>query len=650
MTPDSSAPPRHVIDFIVAVLDPKKDETVLDPACGTAGFLISAWKHVLNANTDGEGGSTLTPDDRERLARNFTGYDISPDMVRLSLVNMYLHGFTSPDIREYDTLTSEENWDQYANVILANPPFMSPKGGIRPHKRFSIQSTRSEVLFVDYMAEHLMADGRAGIIVPESVIFQTQRAHTALRKMLVESSLAAVVSLPGGVFQPYSGVKTSVLVLDKTIARRTDKVAFFKVEHDGYDLGAQRRPTDANDLPQVQAELAEYLRRARAGEDLDGYEAKSGFLVEKSKLAENADYNLSAERYRLTESISARFPMTPLDDVAEIIRGITFRKSDQLERQTDDSLFVATTKAAQESGIVENALYHIPRSLLKDENKRTGDILISTANSLHLLGRTTPVREVNRLISLGAFMSLIRPSDRIMSTYLLHCLRSASALDFFYKNANTTTNISNLNLSILATFQIPLSPLDVQREIVAEIEGYQRVIDGARAVVESYRPHVPVDPLWPVVRLGDVCFVERGASPRPIHAFTTNSTDGVNWIKIGDAEVGSKYISSTKERITLKGAAKSRRVRPGDFLLSNSMSWGRPYIVNIDGYIHDGWLLLRSNAERVSKDFLYSILISAIVSGQFERAARSLVDANRELIERMESRIASAVGRVWGEG
>ena len=159
--------PRHIIDFIVSVVDPKKDETILDPACGTAGFLISSYKHILKANTDDEGNSTLTPDEKGTLAANFNGYDISPDMVRLSLVNLYLHGFVEPHIAEYDTLTSEERWNEYADVILANPPFMSPKGGIRPHRRFSVQSKRSEVLFVDYIAEHLTPTGRAGIIVPE---------------------------------------------------------------------------------------------------------------------------------------------------------------------------------------------------------------------------------------------------------------------------------------------------------------------------------------------------------------------------------------------------------------------------------------------------------------------------------------------------
>src|ERR1700730_15378532 len=190
--------PPHIINFIVAVVDPKKNETVLAPACGTAGFLISSYKHILKASVDAEGSSTLTPDEKGRLAQNFKGYDISPDMVRLSLVNLYLHGFTDPHIYEYDTLTSEDRWNEFADVILANPPFMSPKGGIKPHRRFSIQAKRSEVLFVDYIAEHLTPAGRAGIIVPEGVIFQSQSAYAELRRMLVENSLLAVISLPAG--------------------------------------------------------------------------------------------------------------------------------------------------------------------------------------------------------------------------------------------------------------------------------------------------------------------------------------------------------------------------------------------------------------------------------------------------------------------
>ena len=213
-------------------------------------------------------------------------------MVRLSLVNLYLHGFTDPHIYEYDTLTSEERWNEFADVILANPPFMSPKGGIKPHKRFSIQAKRSEVLFVDYMAEHLTPAGRAGIIVPEGIIFQSQTAYKDLRKMLVDNLLVAVISLPAGVFNPYSGVKTSILILDKSLARHTDSIAFFKVENDGLGLGAQRREIEKNDLPQAHAEIGEYLRRLRARESVDDLQPTLGLIVPKEKITANGDYSL----------------------------------------------------------------------------------------------------------------------------------------------------------------------------------------------------------------------------------------------------------------------------------------------------------------------------------------------------------------------
>ena len=484
--------PRHIIDFIVNIVDPKKDESVLDPACGTAGFLISSYRHIRNANTDASGSRALTPDELGKLAGNLIGYDISPDMVRLSLANMYLHGFASPRIDEYDTLTSDDKWNQLADVIMTNPPFMSPKGGIRPHNRFSVPSTRSEVLFVDYIAEHLTPAGRAGVIVPEGVIFQSQRGHTQLRKMLVEDYLVAVISLPAGVFNPYAGVKTSILILDKSLAQKADGIAFFKVQHDGYDLGAQRRPITDDDLPQVQAEIAEYLRYLQTGATLDDFIPMLGLVVGKDRIATNGEYNLSGERYRVTPIESSSFPMVPLGQIAELIRGITFRKSDQLEHSTEDSLPVVTTKAAQESGIVDDALYHIPRSLLKDDNKllQSGDILISTANSLHLLGRTTHVQDINRAITFGAFMSLIRPNSKVLDVYLFRYLRTELVADFFLRNANTTTNISNLNFSALAELPIPLPPLEVQREIVAEIEEYQQVIDDARAVVDNMQARI----------------------------------------------------------------------------------------------------------------------------------------------------------------
>ena len=492
--------PRHIIDFIVGIIDPKKHETVLDPACGTAGFLASAYQHINKAND-----KALTSIEYEQIAQNLVGYDISPDMVKLATIHMFLQHNQSPPIEAYDTLTNDEHWNDRYDVILTNPPFMTPRGAIKPNQRFYSKANKAEVLFVDYINSHLNENGRAGIVVPEGIVFNGNRAYKDLRRLILDESLVAVISLPSGVFNPYSGVKTSILILDKAVARSTDSIAFFKVEQDGYDLGAQRKQITADDLPTVSAEVSEYLRRLRTGESMDGYVPTKGHIVAKCKIAEDGDYNLSSERYLIATSKPSTFPMVPLGEIAELIRGITFRKSDQLTSETSESLRVATTKAAQENGIVEEDLYHIPADLLKDSKKilRKGDILISTANSLNLLGRTTHVPQMEHPTSFGAFMSLIRCNEKVLDTYLLHCMRTERVKELVRANANTTTNISNLNFGVLAKIEIPLPSLEVQRELVAEIESYQQVIKGARAVVDNWRPQIVVDPEWPIVKVGE---------------------------------------------------------------------------------------------------------------------------------------------------
>ena len=511
--------PRHIIDFIVTVIDPKKDESVLDPACGTAGFLISSYKHILKANTNKQGHSTLTPDERGKLADNFKGYDISPDMVRLSLVNMYLHGFADPHISEYDTLTSEENWTEYADVILANPPFMSPKGGIRPHNRFSVQSRRSEVLFVDYMAEHLTPAGRAGIIVPEGIIFQSQNAHKQLRKMLVEEYLVAVVSLPAGVFNPYSGVKTSILILDKVLAKKTDHIAFFKVENDGFDLGAQRREIDKNDLPQVADELCEYLAQLRVGETVDDPQLTPmaaepgaqyttdepitrGLTVEKSKVAEGGEYNLSGERYQEREiRTKTKWPMVELGSIIRILNGYAFKSKNYVT----DGIRVIRITNVQRGRIVDNDPKFYPKSSEKSISKymlNENDLLLSLTGNV---GRIGILNASYLPAALNQRVACLRPdNDKALAEYIFYLLNQNSFEDDCIGAAKGLAQ-KNLSTVWLSKYRIPLPPLAVQREIVSEIEGYQRVIDGARAVVENYRPHIEVDPEWPIVQLGDAC-------------------------------------------------------------------------------------------------------------------------------------------------
>ena len=410
--------PRHIIDFMVEIVDPKKNETVLDPACGTAGFLITSWKHILKANTDAKGNSALTPDEKGRLAQNFKGYDISPDMVRLSLVNLYLHGFADPHIYEYDTLTSQDKWDEYADVILANPPFMSPKGGIKPHNRFSVQSKRSEVLFVDYMAEHLTPGGRAGIIVPEGIIFQSQTAYKQLRKMLVEESLVAVISLPAGVFNPYSGVKTSILILDKALAKKANTIAFFKIENDGFGLGAQRREIDKNDLPQAHAEISEYLRRLRVRESLDGFQPTLGLIVEKEKITANGEYSLNGERYRENGQKSSQYPHVELGEVVEILDSLR-RPITKSDRKPGPYPYYGATGVLDH---VEGYIFNEPLVLVGEDGAKWG----AGENSAF---------PVEGKVWVNNHAHVLRPKrDRLTDRFLIEILNEADLMPYIHRS------------------------------------------------------------------------------------------------------------------------------------------------------------------------------------------------------------------------
>ena len=692
--------PRHIIDFIVAVIDPKKDETILDPACGTAGFLISSFKHILKSNTDEQGHTTLSPDDKGRLAANFKGYDISPDMVRLSLVNLYLHGFADPHISEYDTLTSEDRWSEYADVILANPPFMSPKGGIRPHNRFSVKSKRSEVLFVDYMAEHLTPSGRAGIIVPEGIIFQSQTAHKQLRKMLVENYLVAVISLPSGVFQPYSGVKTSILILDKVLARKADRIGFFKVENDGFDLGAQRRPIDKNDLPRVRSEFATYLNRLRVGKAVDDIQpalamrvakpgvqdmtneprSMQGLIIEKEKIAADGEYNLSGERYRESDDISD-WPMVALGEIAEDIKtGFACGRGTIGTKGVPHIRPMNITEAGQ---FTWSGLKRI-----SDEDYRgretyalvPGDILFNNTNSKELVGKTCHIyQHIN-----GGYSNHITRirvnSGRCVSEFVACALHAAWQSGTFLSRANKWIGQAGINTKSLSEFQIPLPPLDKQKEFVAEIQGYQRVIDGARAVIDNYRTHIPIDPAWPIVELGEYCTIVRGSSPRPKGSQRFYGGP-VPRLMVADITRDGMYSTPQIDSLTEEGATKSRFMSKGDVIITVSGNPGLPSILAVDACIHDGFVGLREIHRDVNHRYLYWYLLAQhkahraqsvgavfknLTTHQVKRfkialpplktqqvivseieAEQSLVAANRELIERLKKKIQAVIARVW---
>jgi len=709
--------PRHIIDFMVEVVDPKKDDKVLDPACGTAGFLISAYKHILKqhdgVNSDGSKNSErpLTPDERKALVNNFEGYDIDPGMVRIAQVNMYLHQFKNPKIFQYDTLSSEERWNDKFDVILANPPFMSPKGGVQTHNKFSIQSSRSEVLFVDYFMNHLRPKGRAGIIVPEGIIFQSRTAYKQLRKNIVEDGLYAVVSLPSGVFQPYSGVKTSILLFDNELAKKCKEILFVKIENDGFSLGAQRHASTANDLPESLNTIQEYRNFILTGnthhnlfiERIKGNEKIGEIIslthdkfsvVSKSKISEDGDYNLSGDRYRVAMDHShTKWPMVELGDFCVLHRGVVYSKNDEVT--SDGYKILRANNISLDDTLLLDNIKLISKDLkLKDSQKlKTGDIFICLASgSKNHIGKVAYIND-NTDFYFGGFMGAIRISNNsINSLYLFHLLKDQKFNDFLGQEISGA-NINNLNFGILSHYKIPLPPLEIQEQIVEELEGYQKIITGAKQIVASWKPKIDIDPEWVNVKLGEVIdvltdYTANGSfASLAQHAKYTKAKDYAVVVRLTDLRksmisdemnyvseesynflkksslVGGEYLianvgANLGDSYIMPFIKTPATLGPNMYLVKFNQKTSNEYIQIItQQFIKPRILELSISAAqpKINKDQFRSIEIplppieeQKQIVGKIE-AERKLVESAKKLIEIYEQKTKEAIAKLWDE-
>ena len=303
--------PRHIIRKMVEILDPRPDETIGDPACGTAGFLVSAMEYLLETYTSPEAiienedgsktytGDQLMPYIGHIQSNMFNGFDFDVTMLRIASMNLLLHGIDAPDIHYQDTLSSgfADRFPEFANdhfdVILANPPFKGSLDYEDVHASLlsKVKTKKTELLFVTLILRMLKMGGRSATVVPDGVLFGASKAHMALRKMLVDDNqLEAVISLPSGVFKPYAGVSTGIIVFTK--GGRTDNVFYYDVQGDGFSLDDKRDPQpDKNDLP----DMLEKWRKRDPKKDTD--RKKKHFFVSADLIRKNM-YDLSINRYK----------------------------------------------------------------------------------------------------------------------------------------------------------------------------------------------------------------------------------------------------------------------------------------------------------------------------------------------------------------
>jgi type I restriction enzyme M protein len=325
--------PRHIIDLIVELVNPQPGQRVCDPALGTAGFLISAFTHILRQNTKAADlkrghmdGSMLKPAQWKFLEEQaFTGFDNDANMVKIAILNLYLHQLEKARIEHFNPLTTGFGGvypGQRFDVILANPPFAGKvqEESILADLNYKLDTRATEFLFLKWFIDHLTPGGRAGVIVPNGVLFGSTNAATKLREMLLsECDLQAVINLPSGVFKPYSGVGTAALVFQKGAA--TKSVWFYDLTADGFSLDDKRTPIEANDIDDVKVKWP------------NREEGVNSYCVPIEKIKEN-DWSLASGRYRLvtTEAVNHDAPADILSGVLKIENEIIRRGDVLLEK------------------------------------------------------------------------------------------------------------------------------------------------------------------------------------------------------------------------------------------------------------------------------------------------------------------------------
>ncbi len=314
--------PRHIIKMMVELMKPKADELICDPACGTSGFLVSASEYLKENLKEEIFFNKLKKDHFN--SEMFTGYDMDRTMLRIGAMNMMTHGVESPFIEYKDSLSEQNSDKEKYSLILANPPF---KGSldydiVSPDLLKVCKTKKTELLFLALMLRMLKVGGRCACIVPDGVLFGSSNAHKSIRKSIIDDNrLEAIISMPSGVFKPYAGVSTGIMIFTKTGHGGTDNVWFYDMTADGYSLDDKRAATENNDIPDI------IERFSNLDKEKERQRTDKSFFVPKSEIIENG-YDLSINKYKKVEYVAEVYPST-----IEIMTDLH-----QLEMQVSESL------------------------------------------------------------------------------------------------------------------------------------------------------------------------------------------------------------------------------------------------------------------------------------------------------------------------
>ena len=528
-------------------------------------------------------------------------------MLRISAMNMALHGIQNPNIKYLDSISKNNTEENLYDVILANPPF---KGNIDKndiHEALSriVKTTRTELLFVAQMMRLLKIGGQCAVIVPNGVLFRSDKAHTAIRKKIIEEAqLEAVISMPSGVFKPYAGVSTAVLVFAK--GGETDKVWFYDMTADGFSLDDKRDKIKENDIPDI---IEKWNQRKKLKEPT---QEDKWFFTNKKKIVESGDYSLNGKIYKETVSYSqTKWPMMELGEVCNFINGKAFKPADW-EKKTDSNFpIIRIQNLNNEKALFNYYSKKVPEKYII----RKGDLLFSWSGSRgtsfgpHIWSKNKGI--------LNQHIFKVEHSSKYLKKFLYLALKQI--VPDVESNVHGAVGLVHITKGNLEKFKIPLPPLEVQKEIVDEIEGYQKIIDGAKQVVDNWRPNLKIDPSWSMVELGSVSNFVRGPFGGSLKKEIFKPS---GYLVYEQYHAINNNFNFARYFIDEKKFSEMKRfeVFPGDLLISCSGTMGKVAIVpeqHKKGIINQALLKLTPHKNKLYGKYLQLILQSNFIQNRY---------------------------------
>lgn len=675
--------PRHIVKTMVRLANPQIGEKIYDPFCGTGGFLIESFRHICN-------NMARTNTNLKTLKESTVFGNEITNTARITKMNMILAGDGHSNIHMIDSLANPvdgmgiyedgkgQKYHRGFDVVLANMPYsQKTKHG----SLYDLPTTNGDSICVQHCIKAINStaeNGRMALVVPEGFLFRKDLAKVR-EFMLKHCELQSIISLPQGVFLPYTGVKTNIIYATKVnqktkAAKKRKDFWYFNVKSDGYTLDNHRRKLDNG------SDLDKYQEYRKLDDNQRQNMLDLGFEnIPLNKIKDNS-YILVGSRYR-EQIINSKFEVKTFEQIATLTRGVTYPKTAQTTNITETIVLPADNIDLSGNLVLNKLIYLQDGSFINDEKKlRQGDIFICmSSGSKEHIGKVAYITN-NTSFYAGGFMGIIRTYPSLcLSKWLYYYLRFSPMYRREIKTLTQGANINNISGTI-NLLKIPIPPLEVQRQIIDELDAYKRVMDGARVVIDNYMPNIHISPQWGTTAVGDL-FISSQESVDP-----QAETGVINYIGLENikSETGELTGNIATDILTIKSI--KRKFKKGDILYGKLRpNLNKVLYAEFDGICSTDIIVLRPKSNDISAKF-YSILmrgasfknsiLNGVSGGQLPRvdisyflntliqavsldeqrallaqieAEQALIEPSKQLIKVFEKKIHDKVAELMGD-